>query len=465
MSAPILWIGLPFVAGILILFFLQERFSAWFGGGVAAILSIIALLIPIDTALLLGSISIKISPAIQFFGRGFELNTADGPLLAMIFGLAALWFFGTEASGTANRFVSLGLMIVALLTASIAVEPFLYAAPLLEVAAMLVIPLLVPLDQRPGRGVVRFLIYQTLAMPFILFSGWMLAGVEASPGDLGTTTLAGAMLSMGFAFLFAVFPLYNWIPTLMDESSPYAAGFLLWVLPTFTVIFALGFLDRYTWLHNTPQLANAIVAAGVIMIASGGIFAALQRHIGRILAYTAVAETGLMLLAMGLKTSNFVDIIFLALIPRGLELTVWSLALSIIKREVPSLRFGDLQGLGRRHPVALAAIVLSHLSMTGFPLLAGFPSRLALWQNLAGESLLTTLWVFIGIGGLLAAAIRTLAVLVMTDQDAGWEMNESWTQRIMLGVGMLGLFLLGILPQIMLPFLSSLPTLFQHLGQ
>jgi len=465
MSAPILWIGLPLVVGVLILFFLQERFSAWIGGGVAALLAFIALIVPIDTALLLGSISLKISPSIQFFGRSFELNTADGPLLAMIYGLAALWFFGTEASGTANRFVSIGLMIVALLTASIAVEPFLYAAPLLEIAAMLVIPLLVPLDQKPGRGVVRFLIYQTLAMPFILFSGWMLAGVEASPGDLGTTTQAGAMLSMGFAFLFAIFPLYNWIPTLMDESSPYATGFLLWALPTFTVIFALGFLDRYTWLHNTPQLAGAIVAAGVIMVASGGTFAALNRHLGRILAYAAVAETGLMLLAMGLQTSNFVDIIFLTLIPRGLELTVWTLALSIIKREMPSLRFSDIQGLGRRYPVALAAILLSHLSMIGFPLLAGFPSRLALWQNLAGENMLTTLWTFIGLAGLLAASIRSLAVLAMTDQDAGWEMNETWTQRIMLGVGMVGFFVLGIFPQILQPFLSSLPALFQHLVQ
>ena len=55
---------------------------------------------------------IKISPSIQFFGRSFGVGTADGTLLAIIYGLAALWFFGTEASGTANRFVSLGLMIV-----------------------------------------------------------------------------------------------------------------------------------------------------------------------------------------------------------------------------------------------------------------------------------------------------------------------------------------------------------------
>ena len=465
MSAPILWIALPFIAGVLILFLLGEKYSAYIGGAIAVVLAMIALFIPIDTALLLGGLSIKIAPAIEFFGRSFELSTADGPLLAVIYGLTALWFFGTEASGTAHRFVSLGLMIIALLTASIAVEPFLYAALLLEMAAMLVVPLLVPLYQRPGRGVVRFIIYQTLAMPFILFSGWMLAGVEASPGDISTTLQSGVMVTMGFAFLFAVFPLYNWIPQLMEETMPYATGFLLWALPTFTTIFALGFLDRYTWLHNTPQIANAILFAGVIMTATSGIFGALQRHLGRILGYAAIAETGLLLVALGLRSSEIVNIIFLTLIPRGLVLGVWALALSIIKRKAYLLKFSDAQGLARKYPFAAGAIVIAHLSIAGFPLLAGFPSRLALWQELSIQSLTASFWVFLGLLGLLVAAVRTMAAFVMAGEDTKWEMNESWVQMGMLGIGVLGIFLMGLFPQILQPFLSSLPVLFEHLAQ
>ena len=465
MSAPILWIALPFIAGVLILLLLGEKYSAYIGGAIAVVLAMIALFIPIDTALLLGGLSIKIAPAIEFFGRSFELSTADGPLLAVIYGLTALWFFGTEASGTAHRFVSLGLMIIALLTASIAVEPFLYAALLLEMAAMLVVPLLVPLYQRPGRGVVRFIIYQTLAMPFILFSGWMLAGVEASPGDISTTLQSGVMVTMGFAFLFAVFPLYNWIPQLMEETMPYATGFLLWALPTFTTIFALGFLDRYTWLHNTPQIANAILFAGVIMTATSGIFGALQRHLGRILGYAAIAETGLLLVALGLRSSEIVNIIFLTLIPRGLVLGVWALALSIIKRKAYLLKFSDAQGLARKYPFAAGAIVIAHLSVAGFPLLAGFPSRLALWQELSIQSLTASFWVFLGLLGLLVAAVRTMAAFVMAGEDTKWEMNESWVQMGMLGIGVLGIFLMGLFPQILQPFLSSLPVLFEHLAQ
>ena len=62
MSAPILWIAIPFLAGVLILFLLNEKYSAWAGGTLSAILALIALIFPIDTALLLGSISLKIPP-------------------------------------------------------------------------------------------------------------------------------------------------------------------------------------------------------------------------------------------------------------------------------------------------------------------------------------------------------------------------------------------------------------------
>lgn len=465
MSAPIIWIFIPFLAGTLILLFVQERYSAGMAGTVAVALSLTALIFPIDTALLIGTVSLKISASIQFFGRSFIFSAADGPLLAVIYGVAALWFFGTYTSGTSRRFTSLGLMIVSLLTASIAVEPFLFAALLLEMAAMLVIPLLVPPYQRPQRGVIRFIIYQTLAMPFILFSGWMLAGVEASPGNIGLTTQAGTMLGLGFAFLLAVFPLYNWIPLLAEESSPYATGFLLWALPTFTVIFGLDFFDRYAWLRTSPELSSAVQFAGIFMVASGGMLAATQKHIGRMMGYSAIAETGLIILAMGIKSSELVNVTFLLLLPRGLELALWALGLSVIKREAYSLQFSEIQGLARKYPAAVIAIVAANLSMAGFPLLAGMPPRLALYQELASQSLWAVFWVFGGLLGLLIGAIRTMAIFSMAEENSGWALNESWVQAGMLGLGVAGLLLLGLAPQLLQPFLSNLPILFDHLGQ
>ena len=251
MSAPLIWIILPAALAIPAMLINHQRILSILGGSLALLLALLALIIPIDQAFQIGNFSLKIAPAIQILGRRLILVPADGSFLAIFYGLVAMWFFGGEVTGTAHRLVPFGFIVTALLVASIAVEPFLYAAILIEIAVLLAVPLLLPLNQAPGPGVMRFLIYQTLGMPFILFAGWFLAGVEASPGDLELATQSATILGLGFAFLLAIFPLYTWLPMLAEEVSPYILGFLFWVLPTITILFGMGFLDRYAWLRTS----------------------------------------------------------------------------------------------------------------------------------------------------------------------------------------------------------------------
>jgi formate hydrogenlyase subunit 3/multisubunit Na+/H+ antiporter MnhD subunit len=383
----------------------------------------------------------------------------------LIYGAVALWFFGSEAAKSALRLVPIGFMITALMVASIAVEPFLYAALFIEVAILLAIPLLTSIYQRPSKGVIRFLIYQTLAMPFILLAGWMLAGVEASPGDLGLAAQSASMLGLGFAFLLAIFPLYTWVPMIAEEVSPYILSFILWILPTITIIFGAGFLDRYSWLRSSPQLIVALRLAGLVMLVTGGAFAAFQRNLVRIMAYGAIAETGFSILALSLDLRLGIPILFLLIPARALGLAVWSLALSTIQDHVDTMRFSVVQGVLHILPVAGSSMIVASLSTGAFPLLAGFPSRLALWENLANDSIVSALWMGIGIVGLLTSAFRSLAVISMAPEYAGWEVRESIQQRVMLGLGVIGLFLLGIFPQSVQFFLADLPLMFEHLGR
>lgn len=465
MNAPTLWIVVPIGLGILLLFTNNQRFLSLVGGSLAVILAAIAQFVPIEVALRVGSFSLRVDSGLTILGRSLIIPPTEGSLLALIYGAAALWFFGAEASKTATRIVPLGFVIIALMVASIAVQPFLYAALFIEMAILIAIPMLTSIYRPPGRGVVRFLIYQTLAMPFILLAGWLLAGVEASPGDLALTAQSAAMLGMGFAFLLAIFPLYSWIPLLIEENSPYIVGFLLWILPTITIIFGAGFLDRYSWLRSSPQLILALRYVGLLMVVTGGAFAAFQRHLGRIMAYGSIAETGFSLLALSLDLRLGIPILFLLIPARALGLAVWSLSLTIIKENVETMQFGAARGSLRVTPLAGVGMIVATLSAGAFPLLAGFPARLALWEGLSRESIGAALWMAIGIAGLLTSAFRSLAVISMADEFTGWTPRESFTQMTMLGLGMVGLFLLGLFPQTMQLFLSNLPLMFEHLGR
>jgi formate hydrogenlyase subunit 3/multisubunit Na+/H+ antiporter MnhD subunit len=465
MNAPTIWIIAPAFLAVFLLFITSPRALSLMGGSIAVLLAVTAQFVPIEQAIQLGTFAFRIESSLSILGRTLSIQPAEGSLLALIYGAAALWFFGAEAAKVASRIVPLGLMITALMVASMAVEPFLFAALFIEMAILLSIPLLTSLNRPPGRGVVRFLIYQTLAMPFILLSGWLLAGVEASPGDLALAAQSASMLGLGFAFLLAIFPLYSWIPLLLEETSPFVAGFLLWILPTSTLIFGAGFIDRYSWLRSSPQLTIALQFTGMVMLVTGGLWAAFQRHIGRIMAYGSIAETGFSLLALSLDPKLGIHILFLLIPARALGLAVWSLSLTIIKQHYESMRFGAVRGLLRSFPLAGTGVVLATLSTSGFPLLAGFPARLALWDGLARVSIGAAVWMGIGIVGLLSASFRSLAVLSMAEEYTGWELKEDWLQGIMLGLGMIGLFVLGLFPQTVQYLLSNLPAMFEHLGR
>lgn len=146
MSAPLLWIIIPAAAGALALLIKHQRVLSLAGGSLALFLAITALIVPVDQALQIGTLSLKIAPSIEILGRRLILIPADAPLLAIFYGLIAMWLFGGEVTGTAHRLVPFGLMVTALLVASIAVEPFLYAAILIEMAILLAVPLLLPLN-------------------------------------------------------------------------------------------------------------------------------------------------------------------------------------------------------------------------------------------------------------------------------------------------------------------------------
>jgi formate hydrogenlyase subunit 3/multisubunit Na+/H+ antiporter MnhD subunit len=383
-------------------------------------------------------------------------------------------------------FVPIGLVLVAVWVAALAVEPFLYAAMLLELAVLLSVPLLSPPGSPPRRGAIRYLIFQTFGMPFILLTGWLLAGVESSPGDLDLVVRATTLLGFGFIFLLGIFPFHSWLPMLAEEAHPYPASFIFFFLPLMVSLFGLNFLDQYAWLRQSSELFETLRFAGIIMMLVGGVWAALQRHMGRIMGFAILVGTGASLVAISVLSS--LELFFAMQIPRALAMAVWALGLSVLHKsasqpvtpgsEVEALNlpaiqsipraealyFHNVQGTGRRLPLATAAVTLALLSLAGYPILAGFPVYQALWRNLAISTPILAALALFGSLSLGVSGLRSLAVLVMGMSEDAWQIKEHWLTAVFLIVGILLMILLGLFPHWLLPYAASISEVFNQMN-
>jgi len=478
-SAPLIWIVFPgIVAGLLYIIRRWRGAINIIGILVAILLAILAWRMPIGESFsLAGLAAIKIDQSLFIFGRRFILEDNIRSILILIYLGVAFWFGGASVSDSDRLFVPVGLGMAALLTAAIAVEPFLFAALIIEITALVSILILSPPGSSKHRGALRFLTFQTMGMPLILIAGWFLTGVETDPSDTDLILRVTALIGLGFALFMAIFPFHSWIPILTEETHLYAAAFVFFIIPQAVSLFLLIFLSRLTWFSAAPTVFATIRIMGMLMVLIGGIWAAFQSHLGRIMGYAAMMEIGFALLALSVLDPGFaaegsdivqginlntplLGIFFAQFLPRLIGLAVWALALVIIRSRLGDLKFDAVQGGAYSLPIAAVSVVIATFSIAGMPLLAGFPVRVALYTALVEQSLLITLLSLIGVAGLLFAGFRTLAILLRKTELNGWHSTEKRSQILLLIFGWIILIIMGILPQFFLPALTELAGIF-----
>lgn len=455
MSAPLLWIGLPILAG-LILAALNRwwRFGMAAGISLALGLALAAWLLPYDDLIVLGPWSIPFADRIVTGSIQIILAEKERSFLMMLYGLTAFLLAGAAAARSHRRLVPFGLVLVGLMVAAITIEPHYLGVLVFPLAVFFSVLILAPPGGQISKGLSRFLIFQLIGVVMILLAGWLLAADVKLLADSLAMTRAILILGIGFAFLLAIFPLYTWVIMVAEDSHPYAAIFVFSMLFGGYSLYFLSFLAHYSWLLMAIKLLELVRIAGVLMVATGGAWAAFQRNLGRILGYALVIEVGHALLAIGFQDWR---LYYAMLVPRLLSMAVWGLGLSIIKGYAGgNLAFKTVQGMARKFPIASAAIIISHFSLAGLPLLAGFPLVLALWTRLVTYSAILAAWCFLGSIGLIAAGFRSLAVLVMGPETLPYDGTETLAQRFYLLVGILALFVVGLIPQWIYPWFVNL---------
>lgn len=469
MNAAYLWILFPAATAVVLLLLQRHKILvAVVGTFVSAMLAGLAAWLPGQEQLFIWRWVIPFSDTLILMGRRLILSAGDRPSLVIIYLIAALWFGAAPIARPGRLFVPLGLGMVALLTAAIAVEPFLFAAVIIEIAVIVSVPFLSPPGKPAGRGVLRYLTFQTIGVPFILISGFMLAGFEVGPGDQDIVVIATAIMAIGFGILLAVFPFHSWIPMLAQDSNPYSTAFVFLLLPGAVTLLGLGFLERFVWLQNAPNTSLLLQGVGAFMILTAGIWASVERNLARMMGFALILDIGFSFMIIGLailgEGEAFRSLFLASLVPRSLSLGVWALALSGLRSQGIGLNLKDLNGLGRTYPIILLSMILAIFCLAGIPLLASFPMRLAVVEGLALTAPQNALLAILGSIGLLVGAIRTLSIMVTGTDDDKWLVNESRMLVVFLMIGVTGLLLLGLFPNLLISSLANLPAVLSQLN-
>ncbi|MCE5209687.1 MAG: hypothetical protein LLG42_15445 [Chloroflexi bacterium] len=460
-STPVIWIVFPMCMAILLWFLRRYRLVVVIIAVTTCLfLAMSAWILPFSGMAKVGPLVMEVTTTLSILGRRFILLEGDRFLLIFLYSLGAFWFLGEGVLRKNRNFIPLGLAIISLSVAALAVDPFLYSALIIEIIVLISIPMLLPPGSRVGQGVMRYLVFQTIAMALMLLAGWAAEGVDTNPNDTALTTLALTFLGLGVMFWMGVFPFHTWIPQMVSEVYPYQAGFLLNFLPLVIMLMALDFLNGFGWLRNYSGLTQVCQFAGAITVAAGGIWAAFEHKLNRYMGFCLIVETGFSLLALSLQSTTGYQIYVTLFLPRTLFIALWSLAMSNL--ELEDLDYNHLAGVMKTKPVESITLLVASFSVSGLPLLGFFPLRQTLFENLAQVSLPTALWGFAGALGLMVGSVRILLAFISSPAE-GTPQASDWRVILLLVLGILLLVLVGLFPQWFVSPLFNLLNAFGNL--
>lgn len=466
MSSPIIWIVIPSILSLVLFLIRKNRTAAFImGAGFAATFTILALWLPIDTIINAGSLEFKITGSLSILGRQFIITTDQMMIVILMYGITTFWLFGGWITSAPALLSPVGLLLTALLVGSLSVVPFLYGVIFIEIAVLITIPLLVQSSRMLNPGGLRFLMFQTIGMPFLLLAGWMLGGFETAPTDQITVMRTLIFLGLGFALILAIFPFYSWIPMLTEHDDSYLTGFILILFPTTILLFGISFFEKYSWMRNSLELQKALQIVGAVMVVTGGIWSAFQKNLGRMFGYAVIIENGLSLVSIGIMTQTGFLIFANHFLPRILAFGIWAFCLSLIKQEYGSLDLSNVKGIAKTSPLLTIGLLAAQFSIGGLPLLAGFPSLVSMLEEFAIHSIGVTLAIIIGIGGIWAAGFYSLSIFLRSGSDWSKLFDKRLFVNVLLILGVTGLIVMGLVPQIYTGMMSRLLLPFSHLFQ
>ncbi|MFA6363081.1 Na(+)/H(+) antiporter subunit D [Methanoregula sp.] len=283
-------------------------------------------------------------------------------------------------------------------------------------------------------------------------------GIAAMAPDFAR--LAFFLLMAGFAVKAALVPFHGWLPSAMVAPTP-VSGLLHAVAVVNAGVF--GLLRVMLYLYGPGQMAslglqNIVIAAAVITIIVGSLFALLQDDFKLRLAYSTVSQLSYMILGAAVlvppgisgvsdagRAAAVIGATYAFCAHAFGKLTMFFVA-GAVAVETGKKKISELDGIGRKMPWEFGAFALATLSMVGLPPMAGFIAKYYLSLGIGGGTI-SIWWILLII---ISASVLNLAYFLPIITRAFFRPSEGeipavrMTLRVPILVTAAGALVLGL---------------------
>jgi formate hydrogenlyase subunit 3/multisubunit Na+/H+ antiporter MnhD subunit len=381
-------------------------------------------------------------------GRSISLLPLEAMGLAfcaIILALVTIYAYRIPQGSWAN---SLTLLAMGFFAAAIMVRNATIAGLLLEVGAIAAI-LLIP-SERVGSSMcsMRILVLITLSGLLLLLAAWALESRAIDPdngifANVGTVTLA-----LGFGIALAIAPFHVWLPPVFQYGTPLGAVMISVVFSAIVLLRLSSMLQVSMWPGGREFFSALLLGGGTLTALVGGLTAMPQRTVNRALAYSALADTGLVVVGLGIGTRAAVNLATMHLAYRGIAIVVVSMSLGILHQCLDGDDILHLSGAIRRAPLAVIGMMIGGFSLAGLPLTAGFTTRLLLYRAYAAQHAPWTVAIIACSLGPAWAFTRCVVAALVSTPVAGGRREPLLPGLLTLALSLL-LLALGVYPNLL----------------
>ncbi len=272
---------------------------------------------------------------------------------------------------------------------------------------------------------------------------------------------------VGLSFKLALMPFHRWAPDAYESAPTPLTAFMatamkVMILTTFLRIFAAA----PGHIGSTALPIMLFMAA--ISIIAGNTMALVQVSLKRMLAYSSIAHSGYMAIALCAAFEGggqaAVSAVFLYLISYSI-VTIGSFAILawFETEEITNITLDDLNQLYHKHPKASLSLAVFLFSLAGMPPAAGFMSKFLIFSSAISKGLVgITIIAAVGSTVALYYYLRVIVRMFMSKPVQSFQLSEpkrSFSIQFIVGFCVFATLALGtVLPQRSIEFVKAMAS-------